>query len=73
MAKDDDVHLLKFKSIGGISPPCGGEIDEMPPPLDVQNVHMYDFIGFNSIAPTFDFIVTILDSIKVKIQQLANI
>jgi hypothetical protein len=35
MAKDDDVHLLKFKSIGGISPPCGGEIDEMPPPLDV--------------------------------------
>jgi hypothetical protein len=33
MAKDDDVHLLK--SIGGISSPCGGEIDETPPPLVV--------------------------------------
>jgi hypothetical protein len=33
MAKDDDVRLVK--SIGGISSPCGGEIDEMPLALGV--------------------------------------
>ncbi len=71
MAKDYDVHLVK--SIGGINSPCGGEIDETPPQFNVQNVHMHDFIGFNSIVPTSNFIVTILDSTKVEIQQLATI
>jgi hypothetical protein len=33
MAKDDDVHLVE--SIGSIDFPCGGEIDETSPPLDV--------------------------------------
>jgi hypothetical protein len=33
MAKDDDVHLVE--SISSIDSPCGGEIDETSPPLDV--------------------------------------
>ncbi len=71
MAKDDDVHLVE--SISSIDSPCGGEIDETSPPLDVQNVHMHGFVGFHSIVPIFDFIVPILDSTEVEIQQLANI
>jgi hypothetical protein len=33
MAKDDYAQLVK--SIGSIGSPCGGKIDETPPPLDV--------------------------------------